>query len=71
MKIGKFIIRNAGGLRRTFISKLKERGLHGDGPVKERILQIYSCRILGLCIYRDEVTYEIEGREILKEASDK
>lgn len=68
MKIGKFIIRNAGELRRTFINKIKERDLHDNSPIKARILQIYNCRILGLCFYRDEATYEKEEREILKEA---
>ena len=69
--LGKYFIRNARGIRRQLIQKLKENDIPDNNLLTTRILQIYSCRIFGLCFYRGENTHEKEVREILNEASKK
>jgi hypothetical protein len=52
MRIGKIIIRKASTIKkRIHLNKY-------DLVYTARMLQIYECRILGLCIYRSEPSFK-------------
>lgn len=61
MVIGKYVIRKA----RTIKNRLINRKRGSDEDVT-RMLQIYNCRIFGICFYRVDTEYYKEKKEIFK-----
>jgi hypothetical protein len=61
MVIGKYVIRKA----RTIKNRLINRKRGNDEDVT-RLLQIYSCRIFGVCFYRTDTEFYKEKKEIFK-----
>lgn len=61
--MGKLIIKSASSIKKKLLDE------KGDHLSKEflRIMQIYECRFLGLCIYRNEDSYKETRKKILKE----
>lgn len=62
MKIGKVYIHKA----KTILNRLNERKY--DEKYFKRVVQIYECRVLGLCIYRTEHSYQGMYTKIYSEA---
>ena len=61
MIIGKYVIRKA----RTIKNKLINRQCGSDEDIT-RMLQIYNCRIFGICFYRTESEFHKEKHQIFK-----
>jgi len=60
------IIHKASEVRKVLV-KMRDGKVDGDKILWLRLSQIYSCRIFGLCIYRNEATYKQESKKILQE----
>lgn len=59
MIIGRFVIKKAKTIKKILLTSEK-----GSNEQVFRMLQIYSCRFCGLCIYRNEKVYFKEKDEI-------
>ncbi len=55
MKIGKYIITRASVIKKIIIDNYKA---HKPEDSITRLIQIYECRIFGLCFYRDENSFK-------------
>jgi len=53
MKLGKYVIHRASTIKRL----LGTSNLDIKSDWMIRLIQIYECRILGLCFYRNELSY--------------
>jgi len=61
MIIGKYVIRRSKTIKDILIDRESANKEHTT-----RMLQIYSCRIFGLCFYRADPVYCEERKEIFK-----
>ena len=64
MKIGKYIIHSAKYIKTV----LTNRDIGTDVQVA-RMLQVYNCRILGFCFYRDEEEHYVSAKKIFPKSN--
>jgi len=66
MIIGNIIIKRSKTIRKN----LKKYKIISDSQKWLRVLEIYECRIFGLCIYRNEISFQKAKNKILNENSE-
>jgi len=62
MRIGRIFIRRASSIKHILNNR-------NDGTEEDfvRMIQVYSCRFCGICIYRDEKTFMEERKMFYKD----
>ena len=63
MKIGNIIINRSSKIRKILLKKPSK----SMQSTWQDLMQIYSCRIFGFCVYRDLPTYRKEYKKIIAE----
>jgi hypothetical protein len=65
VKIGNYILRRSSTIKKRLINTKRK-----DKIVIARTMQIYQCRMFGVCFYRSENSYEKLKKEINRAISE-